>query len=353
MMSQIGNKLLAGFYQTPERQGEYIKNLLNFKGDTAALDTTCGEGEILAQITSDRDSVNVVTYGVELEKGRAEAASSNLQHAIHAPIESMIISNDAFGLVFLNPPYDNTMRGYDEDSTDRKEYIELVRGTRYVKPDGIVIYIIPSYRFADPKIARHLATQFTDCKVARFTDEDYPNYKQCVFIGRKKSDKFKRFVLELYTQFLNFDNEDFVMKSVPTLEDLLNRELKWDVPTGTTNIPTFYSRIEDKNKFVELIAENKGFLAFKERTKPKVLDLTNSKPIIPITQGEMALLLASGAVNGVLSSGNSLHAVQGIEVVSKIVTEEETEHTLITKTRTKREVSVKVITPSGKVKKFM
>ncbi|WP_234447729.1 hypothetical protein [Viridibacillus soli] len=62
-------------------------------------------------------------------------------------------------------------------------------------------------------------------------------------------------------------------------------------------------------------------------------------------QGSMALLLASGAVNGTIGQGDTLHAVQGMEVVTKVVSEEETEHTLITKTRTKREVSVKVITP--------
>lgn len=356
-MSHIGNKLLAGFFSTPQRQGAYIKELLNYTGNVAALDTTCGEGNILAQITADAKELNpdlsVVTYGVELEKGRAAAASKILDHVFQSPIESMVISNDAFGLVFLNPPYDNTMRGYGEDATERKEYVELVRGTRYAKPGGIVIYIIPSYRFADPKIARHLATYFINCKVARFTDEDYSDYKQCVFIGQKKKEKFKKFNEDLYTQFLRFDDEEFVLSKAPTLENFITRELKWNVPESTTNIPTFYSRIEDKSQFVELISENKGFQAFKERAKPKTLDLSNSNPIIPISQGEMALLLASGAVNGVLGKGSSLHVVQGMEVVSKIVSEERTEHTTITKTRTKREVSVKVITPNGKVKKFM
>ncbi|MFJ3386963.1 MULTISPECIES: hypothetical protein [unclassified Lysinibacillus] len=127
---------------------------------------------------------------------------------------------------------------------------------------------------------------------------------------------------------------------------------RWVVIEGTTSIPTFYSRTEDKSSFVDLIKVNKGFQAFKERTKSKVLEIGGA-PIINLAQGSMALLLASGAVNGTIGQGDTLHAVQGMEVVTKVVSEEETENTLITKTRTKREVSVKVITPSGIVKKFM
>ncbi|MGF9978898.1 DUF6094 domain-containing protein [Viridibacillus arvi] len=349
-MSQIGNKIKAGFFATPERQGEYIKKLLNYTGDVSVLDTTCGEGKILAQLAGN-ENFSITTYGVELEKSRAATAANNLENVFNAPIESMVISNDAFGMVFLNPPYDNTMRGYGDESTERKEFIELVRGTRYVAPGGVLIYIIPSYRFSDKKIARHLATNFTSWGIARFTDEDYPDYKQCVFIGTKKEAKTKLFDETQYNRLLNFADEQYIQSEVLTIEEL-GMTNRWDIPEVDPNISTFYSRIEDKSSFIEAISENKGFQAFIERTKPKTLEI-GGRPIINIAEGQMALLLASGAVNGVLSEGDSLHAVQGMEVVTKVVSEEETEHSIVTKTRTKREVSVKVITPSGVVKKFM
>ena len=73
-MSQIGNKIKAGYFRTPDRQGEYIKSLLSFSESTAAFDPTCGEGLILKQLTTGHEDIEIRSYGVELDKGRAEKA---------------------------------------------------------------------------------------------------------------------------------------------------------------------------------------------------------------------------------------------------------------------------------------
>lgn len=349
-MSQIGNKLRAGFFATSPRQGEYLRQLLQFPEETAALDPTCGEGLILKQLTENQTET-VMTYGVELDKRRALTAAENLDRLVQAPIESMVISNDAFGFVFLNPPYDHTMKAYGDEKSERKEYTELVRGTRYLAPGGIMLYIIPSYRFSDRQIARFLATHFEDVALTRFTDEDYPDFRQCIFIGKKKESKTKRFDELLYQKFLDCNSEHFIETEVKPADQLIG-EQTWTVPAVKPEVATFYTRIEQKEEFYSLIHNNKGFTAFKEHTRPKSLSI-GGDPIINIAQGQMALLLASGAVNGVLGEGERLHVVQGMEVVTQVVTEEKTEHSTITKSRTKREVSVKVITPKGIVKKLM
>ena len=177
-MSQIGNKIKAGYFRTPDRQGEYIKSLLSFSESTAAFDPTCGEGLILKQLKTGHEDIEIRSYGVELDKGRAEKAKELLDHVIQAPIESMVISHDVFGLLFLNPPYDHTMLGIGDDKSERKEYTELVRNTKYLAPNGVMVYIIPSYRYADTKISRFLATHFEDIAIIRFLDEDYDEYRQ-------------------------------------------------------------------------------------------------------------------------------------------------------------------------------
>lgn len=352
-MSQIGNKLKAGFFATPQRQGEYLRQLLEFKTDTAVLDPTCGEGKILKQLTEDRSyrPFNVVTYGVELDKRRAMLAQQELDHTAEAPIESMVISNDAFGFIYLNPPYDHTMLGIGDDKTERKEYTELVRSTRYLMPGGVLMYVIPSYRFSDSKIARFLATHYEETCLTRFSDEDYADFRQCIFIGRKKKSTRKTTDDLLVEQLFECEDEDFVMANITPVDQLIGNR-PWTIPQSKTDVATFYTRIENKQDFVSLIKDNKGFNAFIERTKPKTLTI-GGDPIINIAQGQMALLLASGAVNGLIGAGDTLHALQGMEKVSTIVTEERTEHSTITKSRTKREVSIKVITPAGIVKKLM
>lgn len=353
-MAQIGSKIKAGFYATPERQGEYLRSLLVFNHTAAAFDPTCGEGHILKQLTRLEDdySTEVNTYGVELDKGRATTAKTILNNVVEAPIESMVISHDAFGLVLLNPPYDHTMLGYGDEQTERKEYIELVRNTRYLADGGVMIYIIPSYRFADNKIARFLASYFEDVAITKFTDEDYPDFRQCVFIGKKKQSVHKMLNKKMFEFLIRMENEEFIYRHVTPIDRLVKVNKQWEIPAGNPNVRTFYSKIENKKDFVELIRNNKGFESFVARTKPKELEISGD-PLINISQGQMALLLASGAVNGLLGDGDTLHAVQGMEIVSNVITEEETEHSRITKTRTKRDVSVKIITPSGIVKKLM
>lgn len=353
-MSAIGNKIRAGFFATPETQGEHLRRLLNFQADTAVFDPTCGEGKILKQLTENRSMspYTIHTYGVELDKSRAEIAKDYIDHVVQSSIESMVISHEVFGMIYLNPPYDNTMLGIGDEKTERKEYTELVRNSKYLIPGGLMIYVIPSYRFADSKIARYLSTHYEDIAITKFSVEDYDDFKQCIFIGRKKSSVHKGLNEKLFNFLQQMNEEDFVHEYVTDINRIVLSGKQWDIPGGCINIPTFYSRVENKSDFIEDIRSNKGYRAFIERTKPKQL-VIGGDPIINIAQGQMALLLASGAVNGLIGKEESLHAVQGMEVVSTVVTEEKTEHAFITKRRTKREVSVKVITPEGIVKKYV
>lgn len=351
-MSHVGNKILAGYFRTPDRQGEYIKSLLRFTGDCSVFDPTCGEGLILQQLTEGTE-FRVKSYGVELDKGRAQEAQSRLDEVIQAPIESMVISHDVFSLLFLNPPYDHTIKGIgDDEKTERKEYIELVRNTRYLVPGGVIVYIIPSYRFADKKISRFLSTNFEDIGIIKFSAEDYEDYKQCVFIGKKRPGNRKEMNNQLFEFLQKMSNEEHIERNVTPINVLVGKKT-WDIPSGRLEIPTFYSKIENKKEFIPLIQKNRGFQAFIERTKPRQLEI-GGDPIINIAQGQLALLLASGAVNGLLGEGKTLHAVQGVEEVKTLTWEEKAENGgKIHKSRTQRRVLVKIITPSGKIRKLV
>lgn len=355
-MSRIGNKLKAGFFATPPRQGEYLKQLLHVEGSGAWLDPTCGEGAILHQISApfQSDDCTITTYGVELDKGRSAKAKEVLHHCINAPIEAMAIQNNAVSLLFLNPPYDHTL---GDDVTERKEWIELFRGTRYLKEHGLLIYIIPSYRFADSKIARHLATQFYHIGIMRFSDEDYPDYRQCIFIGNKKAGRHKEFNKELYEFLLQMESEEFVQKNVNSITDFVRANHKWRVPSGVVELKTFYSKLMNKSDLVEGIKNSKGFQAFLNRSSVRQLQI-GGNPILPLNVGQLTTLLAAGAVNGEIGSGENYHLVQGLEIVKHIPSEEikynpDGSETIIEKITQKREASVKIITPKGLIRKLV
>lgn len=374
-MSRLGNKINAGYVKTQMEQAVYLKEIIEYTGDVAILDTCAGTGEILnflAKNPTIKDSssvalagadiqsnINVVTYGVEIDKGRGAVAEQTLDHVVVAPIESMTISNEQMGLIYLNPPYDLTLSN-SMGHTERKELVELERSLRYLMPGGVLIYVIPHYRFSDTRIARILSTYFNKVTVARFTDENYHEFKQCLFIGHKKRSAYKEFSEELYNVFLRLVDEDFVLKKLPTLATVAERakteeNRTWKVPTGNTKIKTFSTRLINKSIIAGALKESAGLDTFVGQTKPRTLDISGKQPPLPPSSGQIALLLASGGINGLMAADdpNLVHILRGQEVVSKITTEEKTETGTVTKIKTKREVGIKIITPQGVVKKLM
>lgn len=357
-MSNLGNKLKAGFYAMPLSQGKYVREMIKVPEGTECswLDPTCGEGEILHYLANSHEGI--VTYGVELDKGRAAKASEVLHNCINAPIESMVISNNAFSLLWLNPPYDFAMKSFDEEKASRKELEELQRNANYLKEGGILIYVIPSYRFSDKKIARFLSIHFDHVAIARFTDEneDYDQYKQAVFIGKKKEGAMKAYNEKLFEFLIKMESDHFTKENVTPLDQIVGKR-EWVIPDGPTEIKTFYSRLEHKSDYHKGILTSTGFEALKNRTKRKSLTI-GGNPIMPINNGQRALLLAAGAINGYLGEGDTLHIVQGMEDVftkshEEKITSESGSVTTKTVHQTIREISVKTICPSGKITKLV
>lgn len=341
-MTNLGNKLMAGFYATPTEVGEHLKQLFNFSAPGAVFDPTCGKGHILKQICGDNELLT--KYGVEIEKSRADIAMVELDVVINAPIESMRISNDSCSFIYLNPPYDNEIAQTGE-RVRRKEAVELERSLNYLAPKGVICFVVSGDAIAAS--AKFLATHFSEIQIARFDDGFYEQYKQCIFIGRKKTALKKSLNNESYDVFRKFSDEDFVIKSVRPLSKLVGKKV-YDIVETNPKLKLFSSKIESKSEHIKLIKENVAFQVIHNKLTPRTIVL-DSQPIINVSQGQMGLLLASGAINGLLKEdeqGKNQHVVQGLELVSTVVSKERTESgEMKTTERTKREVSVKIITP--------
>ena len=370
-MSKIGNKIKAGFYPTQEPQAVYMKQLIEFSGDAIAIDTTCGTGEILAYLCDQPENENgevvnnVVTYGVEIDLARGEQAKETLDHVIVAPIESCIISNDAVQFAYLNPPYLSTIKD-STGKTERMEFIELERILRYLAPGGVLMYVIPYYRLGHDRIARLLATHFNKVSVMRYTDENFDEFKQVVIIGHRKKNVYKEFSQKLYDAFMKIANtENGLVMKLPTLkEHAENPEKRWVVPSTTASkLKRFETRLIDKSSMAMALADNGEMTRFVNKNRPKSVDLNGKTPPLPLATGQIALLLAAGGINGlmgvkevngeIVADPEDLHILRGQERVSKETTEEKTETGVLYKTKTKREVAIKAILPTGEIKKFM
>ena len=153
----------GGFYPTPDRVVDLIAELIHTptgyyhrdRDTLRILDPCCGAGEALAQLAERLDRPNAMsieTYGVELHRDRAEDAALRLDRALAADLFATSIANGAFGLLYLNPPY-------DWDSADKRvEHAFLTHTTRYLADGGLLIYIVPRQRLAVS--ARYLSTHY-------------------------------------------------------------------------------------------------------------------------------------------------------------------------------------------------
>ena len=178
----------GGYYPTPTRVVSMIADLMY--GATGSyrtqdvlriLDPCCGAGDAVAQLAGHlrpRSSATIETYGVELHEGRAEEARGRLDHTLGVDLFQTSIANGAFGLAWLNPPYD-----WDTE-TRRLEHRFLTSCTRYLSENGLLVFIVPKHRLAVS--ARYLASHYRRLECWTFPEPEYEVFDQVVVFGFRK-----------------------------------------------------------------------------------------------------------------------------------------------------------------------
>ena len=84
-------------------------------------------------------------------------------------------------LLYLNPPYDWEA---GSSNNQRLESVFLEHTYRWLKPGGVLIFVIPQLRLA--KCARLLSEHFQDLRVCRLTEPACLEYKQIVVLGTRR-----------------------------------------------------------------------------------------------------------------------------------------------------------------------
>ena len=148
-------------------------------GTYRCLDTCCGEGEALAQLTDglgNQESI-IETYGVELDEGRYQVATQKLDKVLWGDaLNEISVSSKAFSLLWLNPPY-------DWDDSRRLEAKFLEAHLRYLAPRGWLVFIIPHQ--ALKSVAKTLA-KLGDLRIYAFPEPEFQAFKQVVVIGQQR-----------------------------------------------------------------------------------------------------------------------------------------------------------------------
>jgi len=292
-MARLASQIKMGYYPTPVDVVAQIKEMLHIPEGARLLDPCCGEGEALALLA---EGTGARTYGVELERKRFKKSKEVLDRVLWADaLYEVTISRRAFSLLWLNPPYDTDTVG-EEQNRERVEVQFLRKYWNYLQPNGVLVYIIPatSARYAAP----FLSTRCSNLAVMKFPQAHFWDFRQIVIICTKARPA-KHEVLLTIEALAEAHYAPYSYKVRQEIQCITEAALTYDVPLshmGEREL-VFRSHRLDPDRALEQVRKSSAW------TRAAAIVFSSEKhneisPLMPLREGHLAMLLASGMMNG-------------------------------------------------------
>ncbi|MEB2277005.1 hypothetical protein LAV82_23585 [Bacillus sp. ILBB4] len=254
----------------------------------------------------------------------------------------------------------------------------LQRATTYLRPGGILVMITPK-ELIDDSIAFKLVNQYEDIKILRLDDDEYPEYRKCIILAKKRKkatredhELGKRIARTKERPYKSFGKiRDITASLVDNAERYEKQVLraKTDAIYGVLepqHDPSYVvpaSDPEDITSFrVGPITGNEALATLK---KSKLINsyretysqvLTNKEPVTPtpLHKGHIMLLLTSGFLNGYIGTGPDQHLVKGSAIKDvREFSETDDEGNTRTVEREFYNIGVKLLNAQGEFRKIM
>jgi hypothetical protein len=326
-----------GYYPTETEHIRQIARSVEFPDGVTAnlLDPCCGCGLALHTLAQDRECN---TYGVELDLHRAEEALTRLNRVGFGSYFHSRISQEAFHLMLLNPPYLSVMTEGGSNARSEKRF--LIDCYSHLMYGGLIIYIIPYYRLTSD-ICRVLCDNFDDLTVWKFMDGEFEKYKQIAVMGvRCKRRDGSKLVQELASLALKPDK----LRGISELP-----EGRYRLPETAIKVNTFKGAQFNVHEMAEQLKRSTSFSKLFEKSK---LDSRYKRPLLPLNIGQVGLIGGSGLINGLVEC-DTPHIIKGRIVKENIVSKEENlnskgelKSTTVIETRSNKMI-FNLLTPQG------
>jgi Uncharacterised methyltransferase family (DUF6094) len=301
-MARSASRIKLGYYPLPPAEGTRLRKLLDFEPCASAVDPCAGTGAALHQLT---EGAEVEKHGVELDAGRASAASASGIATVHGNLFDTIGKSESFSFLYLNPPYDSEI---GSAGNKRMEYLFLEHTFRWLIEGGVLLMVVPQETL-DPAIPL-LAGNFTDLRIFRLTDPEAERFDQVALFGVRK-----RMRGEHYDH-----NRALLVDSVwrDPMPVLTGTETPYRVPPSTPAPLVYWGLPLDQVEDVVLTSSTwrqvSNFLLPRE-------EVQNGRPITPLHAGHVGLFCTAGLLNGVFGQGNDRHIARWRTVKSVTVFE--------------------------------
>jgi len=203
-----------------------------------------------------------------------------------------------------------------------------------VSQGGILISIIPFSTLRNRSCLELLA-QCGEYDVYRFPDGEYERFNQIVVVSRKAKLLSLDFYNESYRTLQHYDD----IKDLPSIEEMKAINLSF---SERRHRLTYRANHIAPDDLMPLTASLKqSFIADME---PPDLRAADIRPLVPLKQGHLAMLLAAGYINGELEAENGdRFVIKGSVKKDSATMEESNETHEITKTVEKSVINVRVL----------
>ena len=333
---RLAAQMKGGFYPAPKEAVAHAATFLRPPANQpfAILDPCAGEGAAIRQLAELLGCPPERTFAIELDESRAEKVRATLPGAtVLAPASffGCRASLYSFSFVWLNPPFDHSYGGH------RMEDQFLLTTTEWLMPGGVMALVCPEDvvdEYSD--VRRHFASHYENCRIVPFPKE-HRRYDEVIVFGCKRARR------------RGDEDSRSSWDSVQAPRGFLYR-----IPTGAG--PRTFQKVEPTElEFQRMLARSP---LRSHLTAPPVASVP--APPLPLSIGHIALLLASGHLDGLVQPpGQSQHVVRGTsrkqQFVSDVTeTEEDDGSTTQRTTISERiELVVRTVDRNGQIQTFM
>ncbi|MHB0961097.1 MAG: DUF6094 domain-containing protein [Pirellulaceae bacterium] len=293
-------RLKCGFYPAPPEAVLHITQYLTPPdlGRFSIFDPCAGQGEAINQLATVLDCDMRDVYAVELDNARAATLHTALDERSHvlAPADYFGISAPprSFSFIWCNPPFDDE---YGGGGRVEREFLETA--IRHLQTRGIIALVCPRTTANRYDIRNLFKCWCDNVSVVPFP-ESCRKYNEVVVLG------IKRAKMESY--WARNDADVF-----------LDAPIVYGIPAGTGPAGRFV-KIQMTEEELEAAFEHSPL---NEYLKPPVVGHVDSPPL-ELSTGHLALLLASGHLDGLVQPpGEVPHVVRGTARKAEYVKETE------------------------------
>ncbi|MGD4883495.1 DUF6094 domain-containing protein [Xanthomonas citri pv. citri] len=296
------NFIKAGYFPTDESTlARVLSALAPDSGPMCILDPCAGEGVAIAEAAHALGRAQVTAYAVEYDGERAAHARSLVDHCLHGDLMDTMVSRQAFGLLWLNPPYGDLSKdangniGYQGQGRARLEKLFYQRTLPLLQYGGVLVFIVPSY-VLDAELVGWLTRHFDGLRVYRAVETQF---KQVVVFGRRTRQR------ELVSEpaaaardlLLRIGHGDVQADELPIDWPFL----PYCVPTSPCEPEHFYRVTMEPGQFAEEVGRLRGLWPMLD-THLGAAQQSLRPPARALSAWHLALALAAGAISGVVRS---------------------------------------------------